>query len=292
MMSTQYYQLAQYLDLVLQKVNNIHGLKFLYNIGKKIADPVELEDLNLLESVTKPFYDPFTESRQMFSQWVIQSDVYITNSNFSKDNFLKRFVKQRDKVESEFDKIKLNSTGLSEKIAQLRIQLDALEKHGKRVSQIPNLEKQPEPQTDNTMLIEKGKPYDALKQVSQIFRSAKGPIKIMDKWISDKTLEFLASAPDVQIRVLTSNIEERSQTKFDILLRRINEQRTNPIQVKKCDPKGFHDRYIITKNELWVVGGSLKDIGYKTWSTINKVDDEETRSEISNIFSSLWKVGK
>ena len=292
MMSTQYYQLLQYLDLIRQKVNNIHGLKFIYNLGKKIADPAEQEDLNLLESVAKPFFDPFTESRQMFSQWVIQSDVYIENSNFSKDNFLKRFVKQRDKVENEFDKIKPNSTKLSEKIGQLRIQLDALEKHGKHVSQIPNLGKQSEPQTDNTMLIEKGKPFHALKQISQIFQSAKGPIKIMDKWISDKTLEFLISVPDVQIRILTSNIEEKSQIKFDILLRRINEERTNPIEVKKCDPKEFHDRYIITKNELWAIGGSLKDVGYKTWNTINKIDDEETRNEINNIFDLLWKSTK
>lgn len=287
-MSGQYHQLAQIIDIILQKVNGIHVLKFGWNLGKKILDDVDVQDMNLLESVGTPFFDPYIESRQMFVQCVIQSDVYITNSNFTNDTFLKRFVKQRDKVQTKFDKTKPNSTKLTEKIGELRVHLDALEQHGRRVSTVPSLNEPEPPNETTTKLIAKGKPFDAIRQVAQILETSKDSIKIMDRYVSEKTLEFLATAPDVQIKIITTTIE--SQIKFDIFLRRINEERTNPIKVKICDSKEYHDRYIITKKEVWSIGGSLKDVGYKTWSTINKIDDEDIKKEVNNIFDRLWTI--
>ena len=213
-MSTQYYQLAQALDVILAKVNNIHGLKFIYNTVKKSSNKTEQEDLDLLESVAKPFFDPLTESRQMFIQWVINSDVYLTNSNFSKDVFLKRFIKQRDKVQTEFERIRPNTTWLSEKIGELRIHLDALEKYGKRIVRTHSLQENSPPQLESTIILEKGKTVDVLIQVTQILNNSKEYLNVMDKWVSDKTLEYFASDPDIPIKILTSNIDNKKRYSF------------------------------------------------------------------------------
>lgn len=290
MMTAQYYQLAQALDVILQKVNGIHGLKFIYSAAKKSANRTEQADMNFLESIAKPFFDPFTESRQMFTQWVIHSDVFITNSNFQKDSFLKRFIKQRDKVQTEFDKTKINSTKLAEKIGELRIHLDALEKHGKRVAIVPHLQEKTTPQLDSTIILEKGNTIYALKQVSNIFNNSKGFLKVMDKWVSDRTLEYFASVPEVPIKILTSNIDNKKRISFQVMLNRINETRSTSIEVRICNPKEFHDRYIITGKELWIIGSSLKDAGYKNWTTLNRLEDNEKRKELNKIFDKLWKA--
>lgn len=287
-MTAQYYQLAQALDMILQKVNDIHKLRFIYNTAKKSASSTEKEDLSFLESIAKPFFDPYTESRQLFTEWVIHTDVYITNSNFSKDAFLKRFLKQRDKVQTDLDKTKLNSTKLSEKIGGLRILLDALERYGKRIINTPSLQDK-SPQLDSTIILEKGKTVDVLRQVTQIFSNSKGYLYVMDKWVSDKTLEYFASAPEIPIKILTSVIDNKKRVQFQVMLNRINETRSNPIEVRICDPKEFHDRYIISGKELWVMGSSLKDVGYKNWTTLNRVEDGEKKKELNKIFEKLWR---
>ena len=289
MMTAQYYQLVQNIDVILQKVNNIHVLKFGWNAGKKVLGSADVQDMNLLESIGKAFFDPFTESRQMFTQWIIQSDVFITNSNFQKDIFLKRFVKQRDKVQTEFDKTKVNSTKLTEKLGELRIHLDALQQHGKQIVVTKKLQKIEQPQLDSTIILEKGKTVDILKQVSEVFNSSTKFLKIMDNWIGVKTLEYLTSMPEIPVKILTSNIEKKSQVEFQVMLNRINETRSNPIEVRLCEPKEFHDRYTINGKDLWMIGASLKDVGYKNWTTISKINDKDQRKEINKIFDMLWK---
>ena len=288
-MSAQYYQLVQTLDLILQKTNNLHGLRFFYSAAKKSANRTEKEDMNLLESIAKPFFDPYAESRQIFTQWIIQSDVFVTNSKFEKDNFLKRFLKQRDKVQTEFDKTKINSIKLTEKIGELRIHLDALQQHGKRVNITPKLQKIEPIPSDNTIILQKGKTVEILRQISEVFNNSTRFLKVMDNWVGVRTLEYFTAIPDIQVKILTSNIEKKNQVEFHVMLKRINETRSNPIEVRLCEPKEFHDRYVIGGKELWMIGSSLKDVGYKNWTTINRINDNEQRKELNKIFDGLWK---
>ena len=288
-MTTQYYQLIYGIDAMLQKVNDMHKLRFIYRSAKKSVNRNELNDLNFLESIAKPFFDPYAENRQIFAHWMIQSDIYITNSRFEKDRFLKRFLKQCDKVQIEFDKVKINSAKLIEKIEELRIHLDALEQHGKRIDITPKLQKIEARQSENSIILEKGKTAKILKQVSEVFNNSTKFLKVMDKWVGVKTLEYFIAVPDVPVRILTSNIEKKSQLEFQVLLKRINETRSNPIDVHLCDPKEFHDRYIINGEELWMIGSSLKDVGYKNWTTLNRITGIEKRKELDKIFNRLWK---
>lgn len=288
MMNGQYGQLIQSLDVILQKIIDVHKLRFIYNFAKKSGSKAEQDDLGLLESIAKPFIDPYTDSRQLFTQWVIYSDIYITNSNYAKDVFLKRFIKQRDKVQAEFDKNRPDSKKLMEKITELRIHLDALEQNGKRIIKTVTISEKSNPRLDDTIILEKGKTVDILRQVSAIFNSSTGFLKVMDKWVSDRTLDYFASAPEIPIKILTANIDKKRIVPFQVMLNRINETRTNKIDVRVCDPSEFHDRYVMTGKELWMIGSSLKDVGYTNWTTVNRLDDKEKRKELLEIFDRLW----
>lgn len=272
----------------MQKVTDVHKLRFIYNFAKQGSSRAEQNDLGLLESITKPFFDPFIEPKQIFTQWVIQSDVYIASSNYAKDTFLKGFVKQRNKVQTEFDRTRPDSKRLLEKIGNLRIHLVALEQHGKKIVKVVKVPKKFTPLLDSTIILEKGKTVDILRQVSEIFNASTGFLKVMDKWVGDRTLDYFASTPEVPIKILTANIDKKTLVPFQILLNRINETRSNKIEVRVCNPTEFHDRYIITEKNLWIVGSSLKDAGYKNWTTINRSGDDEKRKELSDIFDKLW----
>lgn len=289
MMNGQYYQLVQSLDMMIQKVNKIQTLKLTWDLGKKFLGSEYVADMKNLESFGK-YIDQFIETRQIFSQWVIQSDIFVTNAKFQKDTFLSRFVKQRNKVERELGKEKVNATKLSVNIVNLKTHFIAMQKYGKKnIEKIPKLKKVTPLKKEKIIILEKGKTVDILKQVSEIFNNSTKFLKIMDNWIGSRTLEYVTSVPEIPIKMLTSSIEKNSQLEFEILLKRINEKRVNPIEIHLCKPKEFHDRYAINGKDLWIIGASLKDAGYTNWTTISKISDEDQRKEISKIFDILWK---
>ena len=112
----------------------------------------------------------------------------------------------------------------------------------------------------------------------------------MDRWVSSKTFEYYATAPDIPIMTLTTEID--NSITLQIILKRLNEERENKIQIRVCDKKEFHDRYIITDKELWMVGPSLKDAGYKTWGTITRAEDSEKKEKINQKFDGIWENSK
>lgn len=287
-MMAQYNQLQQGLALIIKNIGNVSGLKLFYNALKLDSDPAERKNLDDIESLAKGSgFDPFMQTRQQFAYWLIQSDLYLTNSNFERDIFLKRFLSQLDKAESELEKVKPDIAMLNNKLTQLQIYLQALEQYGKPINQLSTVKQIEDKISSNIEILEKGKPYEVLKVIRQIFSQSEKYIKVMDRWIGNKTLDYFASAPDVSIMILTTEIE--NTVAFETILKRINDERNNKIDIRKCDRKDFHDRYIITDKELWSLGPSLKDAGYKIWGTITRADDEEKRDKINQKFDDLWK---
>lgn len=286
-MVANYIQLITDLDELLKNIGNVSGMKLLYNVIKQDSDKLQKQQFDQMESSFSHLVDPFYQPRIFFTQWLIQSDLYLQYSNFEKDIFLKRFLKQRDKVENELEKKKPNTVIMTSYLSNLRMQLQALEQYGKRISLLSKSKKIESETSTNIEIFEKGKPYEALKVIGQIFCKSEKYIKLMDRWIGNKTLDYFVSTPNVSIMILTTEIE--NMVAFEIVLKRINDERNNKIEIRKCYRKDFHDRYIITDKELWSLGPSLKDAGYKTWGTITRADDEEKRDKINQKFDDLWE---
>lgn len=113
-----------------------------------------------------------------------------------------------------------------------------------------------------------GQIFDAYKFVSDLIRSAKKSIILIDNYVDDSVLTlFNKRNKDVQVTIFTKEISK--QLLLDIA--KYNSQYL-PIEVKEF--KQSHDRFMIIDNqEVYHFGASLKDLG-KKWFAFSKFDKE------------------
>ena len=111
-----------------------------------------------------------------------------------------------------------------------------------------------------------GQIFDAYLFVSDIIKSAKSSIKLIDNYIDESTLVlFTKRDADVTMRIYTKSIKKQ----LELDLKKHNAQYP-PIEIKKFDLS--HDRFlIIDETEVYHFGASLKDLG-KKWFAVSKMD--------------------
>ena len=112
-----------------------------------------------------------------------------------------------------------------------------------------------------------GQIFDAYKFVSDIIRSAKKSIILVDNYIDDTVLALLTKRnANVKSLIIVNKITKLLQ----LDLEKHNSQYP-AIEIKEV--KNIHDRFlIIDENEIYHIGASLKDLGKKlfAFSKINK----------------------
>ncbi len=112
-----------------------------------------------------------------------------------------------------------------------------------------------------------GEVFDAYAFVSNIIKSAKKSIKIIDNYVDDTVLIHLSKNQNVDIFIYTHTISK--QLKLDI--EKYNKQ-YHQIELKIF--KDSHDRFIIIDDEVvYHLGASLKDLG-KKWFAFSKIDKD------------------
>ena len=112
-----------------------------------------------------------------------------------------------------------------------------------------------------------GQIFDAYEFVSDIVKSAKQEIILLDNYIDETVLTLFSKNQEVKVTIYTGTITK--QLKLD--LEKYNAQ-YNPITIKTF--KNSHDRFlIIDKTEVYHIGASLKDLG-KKWFAFSKMDIE------------------
>ncbi len=111
-----------------------------------------------------------------------------------------------------------------------------------------------------------GQIFDAYRFVSDLFRTAKKSIIIIDNYIDDTVLVHLTKRhKNVTVTILTKSIS--SQLTLDV--KKYNEQYPS-VEIKEF--KNSHDRFIIIDvNTVYHFGASLKDLG-KKWFAFSKMD--------------------
>lgn len=113
-----------------------------------------------------------------------------------------------------------------------------------------------------------GQIFDAYQFVSDLIRTARKSIIVIDNYIDDAVLTLLSKASKkVRITILTKTISK--QLALDV--KKYNEQYPT-ITVKEFD--NSHDRFLIIDNKtVYHFGASLKDLG-KKWFAFSKFDKE------------------
>lgn len=110
-----------------------------------------------------------------------------------------------------------------------------------------------------------GEIFDAYEFVSDLVKSAKQEIILLDNYIDETVLTLFSKNQDIKVTIYTKTITK--QLKLD--LEKYNAQ-YNPITIKPF--KNAHDRFlVIDKIEVYHIGASLKDLG-KKWFAFSKMD--------------------
>lgn len=116
-----------------------------------------------------------------------------------------------------------------------------------------------------------GQVFDAYAFVSDIVRSAKSSIILLDNYVDDTVLTLLGKRKDnITATIYTKTIS--NQLRLDI--QRYNSQYAS-IEIKTFSDA--HDRFLILDSaELYHIGASLKDLG-KKWFAFSRMDIEVGR---------------
>ena len=111
-----------------------------------------------------------------------------------------------------------------------------------------------------------GQIFDAYKFVSDLIKSAKNSIVLIDNYIDESVLTLLSKRnTDVSTTIFTANISNQ----FKLDLKRYNAQYPQ-IEVKLFTKA--HDRFLIIDNKtVYHIGASLKDLG-KKWFAFAKIN--------------------
>ena len=111
-----------------------------------------------------------------------------------------------------------------------------------------------------------GQIFDAHNFVSDLIRSAKSSIVLIDNYIDDTTLTLFHKNQDVDITIYTHTVSKALKQDIE----KYNKQ-YKPLSIKTN--KNFHDRFLILdEKEVYHIGASLKDLGKKVFG-FSKMSD-------------------
>ncbi len=110
-----------------------------------------------------------------------------------------------------------------------------------------------------------GQIFDAYAFVSDLIKSAKASIVLIDNYVDESVLTLFSKNQKIDVTIYSQNISK--QLKLDV--KKYNAQ-YKPIEIKPF--KVSHDRFmIIDETEVYHFGASLKDLG-KRWFAFSKFD--------------------
>ena len=112
-----------------------------------------------------------------------------------------------------------------------------------------------------------GQVFDAYKFVSDLIRTAKESIILIDNYIDDSVL-ILFTKTKVKVIIYT-NITKQ----LELDLKKYTEQYNN-LEIQQFNKS--HDRFLIIDNQVYHFGASLKDLG-KKWFAFSKLEKDSVK---------------
>ena len=112
-----------------------------------------------------------------------------------------------------------------------------------------------------------GQIYDSYSFISDLLRSAKDEIILIDNYIDDTILTLFLKIPNRKVTIYTNIISKQLKLDFE----KYQKQYQN---IELLEFKNSHDRFlIIDKKEIFHIGASLKDLA-KKWFAFSKINLE------------------
>ncbi|HXK50900.1 MAG TPA: ORF6N domain-containing protein, partial [Clostridiales bacterium] len=184
----------------------------------------------------------FTQEGVAMLSAVLRSETAIKISIMIIEAFIemRKFIQSNAQVFTRLDRIELKQIETDQKFEKV---FDALESKDR----IP----------EQGIFFE-GQVFDAYKFVSDLFRSAKMEVVIIDNYVDDSVLVHLTKVnKGVKVKILTKSISDQ----FRLDLKKFKEQYFD-IEISAI--KSIHERFIIIDGQVvYHFGASLKDLGKK-----------------------------
>jgi len=159
-----------------------------------------------------------------------------------------------------------------------------LMEHDKKFDEVFDLLHQPE--AFKQSLFFKGQFYDAFLLVIGFIEKARSTIIIIDNYADNSVLEMLGhKKAKVHVTIITSNPDRISR-------QHLSKFTAQHGAIKLIASRDFHDRFVILdNNEVYVFGGSLKDLGNKSFGVFKSEDCKELLKRVSGIVQSESSYG-
>jgi len=135
----------------------------------------------------------------------------------------------------------------------------------------------------------------ARRVLQDIFSKCETYVKIQDAYLGEETFEFLEYVPkDLQIHLLGGIKlgDKEDPNKVCQKIERFKSERKDKFEIFFVGKSGgstpFHDRFIISSNNCWTTGTSLKQIGSEKATAITEFSKDKGGEEIELAFDAIW----
>jgi Holliday junction resolvasome RuvABC DNA-binding subunit len=119
-----------------------------------------------------------------------------------------------------------------------------------------------------------------------------GNLQIVDPYCGIRTLDILRDIGNKEVKFLT-RIEYLNEKERERFLRELKDFKTEypTVKFRNYPDTDIHDRYVISANQLVVLGHSLKDFGSKESFAIvlNRETSKNIVEALIEIFNRRWK---
>lgn len=214
---------------------------FRFELTKEERDEV-VANCDHLQSLkfrpTLPF--AFTEqgigqlSSVLHSHQAIERSIVIMNAFVA----MRRFIMQNASILMRLSHLELHQIETDEKIDLI---LDKIDERSPKL--LPE------------QIFQTGCVWDAWSYVSELIRSAKVRIVLIDNYVDDRVLSLL----DKRAEGVSASIYSRYYEQFQIDLKKHNDQYPTIDFVQL--PHRNHDRFLVIDNKTYLLGASVKDLG-------------------------------
>lgn len=146
--------------------------------------------------------------------------------------------------------------------------------------------------TDNpyAFFVESGKPRTAHLALTDLFSQLEGPLAICDPYYGlASLLRFDSLRHCTPIRFLTKNANRTEATAFPTAITEWRREH-GVLDVRLCVSNDLHDRFLLTPNELIILGHGLKDIGNKDSFIVRlpRTLSSDLLDDVLHSFDSKW----
>ena len=182
----------------------------------------------------------FTEQGVAQLSAVLKSDTAIEVSIRIMDAFvaMRRFISTNAEMFQRIERLESHQTSTDEKVEHIMKRMDELA-----------------PAITPEQIFATGYVWDAWDYVSQLVRSAKQRIVLIDNFVDERVLTLLTK----RAAGVSATIHSRYTQQFKLDLEKHNEQ-YEPIEFIQI-PHKSHDRFLFIDDNVYLLGTSIKDMG-------------------------------